>query len=665
MDAHALSLSSPVTFWAQDSVNLSWTTPPKTILQKLPTSEGESPQWSWFPDGKLSASYNLVTRHVLDGRGDATAVLWDSPVSGEKRRITYSELQTEMELAAEVLRNLGVKAGERVLIYMPMIPEALIAMLACTHIGAIHVVVFGGFAPTECAKRIESAKPLVVLTASCGIEGKRIIPYLPLIREAIDKSAHKPAYVLLHQRPQLHAVTSHARNEINWRSLLRSAHLRKGSTTPPPYPGTVPVPNSDKVVELGISLPATAAHYILHTSGTTGTPKGVIRPLSHLVGLSYTMRELMQMKKGDVLCCCSDIGWVVGHAYIVYAPLVAGVTSVMYEGKPIGTPGPGTFWRLVEEYSVNVLFCAPSALRAISRDDPQLDGMKTRNLKSLRSLFLAGERSEPALVSRFESLLSIHCAPGARVVDNWWSTESGSPMTGLLRGQHCKPGSAGKPLPGWNIRVVSDSGEELPPNTQGNVVIGLPLSPTALAGLWGERQRLWNSYFRRFNGRWMDTGDVGFMDADGYLTIVSRGDDVINVAAHRLGTAVIEGVVAAVDGVVEAFVVPVKDELKGQAPVAFVVLKPGVRGEEEAAIKAKVREAVRKEVGPIAAVKEVIRIPATAVPRTRSGKTQRRFFKGVLEGVKDVPEAVTKSAWETVIQKVEEVGLVPKIQANL
>lgn len=446
---------------------------------------------------------------------------------------------------------------------------------------------------------------------------------------------------------------------------MRSARLRSGPTVRPPYAARQKVPGTDREVEIGQSLPATAPHYILHTSGTTGMPKGVVRPLSHLVGLSFTMRELMAVGRGDVMCCISDIGWVVGHAYIVYAPLLAGAATVIYEGKPVGTPDAGAFWRLVEEHKANVLFCAPSALRAISRDDPILDGMQKRNLESVRALFLAGERSEPALVSRFEALLTEHCAPGARVVDNWWSTESGSPMTGLLRGQHSKPGSAGKPLPGWNIQVVSDSGEILPPNTQGSVVLGLPLPPTALSSLWDEPARLWTSYYRRFNGKWMDTGDVGLLDEEGYLTVVSRGDDVINVAAHRLGTAMIEGAVSAVEGVAEAFVAPIKDELKGQMPVAFVVMKQSVDDTEEDKIKLRIREAVRREVGPIAAVKEVVAIPAASVPRTRSGKTQRRFFRGVLEGATDVPEGVESAAWQIVLRRAQEAGLLASGKAKL
>ncbi|KAI5812787.1 propionyl-CoA synthetase [Pyronema omphalodes] len=644
--AHAKSLSDPKTFWANEARNLEWSKFPNTILETKPAYKDTPPQCRWFVDGELSASYNMVTRHVLAGWGVRTAIHWDSPVSGEKKSITYGELQEDMELFADVLRTLGVKAGDRVLIYMPMIPEAVVAMLACAHIGAVHVVVFGGFAPTECAKRIESAKPTVIITASCGIEGKKIIPYLPFIREAIEKSTHKPRYTLMHQRPAHHAVTEHSRHELNLSSLILSARRRSGPTTRPPLPRTVQIPGTNKTAEIGISLPATAPHYILHTSGTTGTPKGVTRPLSHLVGINLSCRELLRISTNDVLFCASDIGWVVGHAFIIFCPLLAGATTVLYEGKPIGTPDAGAFWRMIEEYKINSLYCAPSALRGIVRDDPELKLMKKYNIKSLRALFLAGERSEPALVERFQQLLPA-------VIDNWWSTESGSPMTGLIGNQVARPGSAGKPMPGWNIKVVSDTGRELGPGEQGNVVIGLPLPPTALSGLWGEDERYYTSYWKRFSGSWMDTGDVGILDLDGYLTIVARGDDVINVAAHRLGTAVIEGVVAAVDGIAEAFVVPAKDALKGQVPVAFVVLKTGASSD----VKDRVRLAVRTEVGPIAAVKAVIEIPPEAVPRTRSGKVMRRAFRGVLEGVKAGPEVVKKEVWDRVIEAARAEGL--------
>jgi propionyl-CoA synthetase len=500
-----------------------------------------------------------------------------------------------------------------------MIPEAVVAMLACTHLGAVHVVVFGGFAPAECAKRIDGAKPVVVVTASCGIEGRRRIPYLPLIREAIGIAVHKPRWTVVHQRGQLHAVTEPGRNEVEWSSLVKTA---------------VPVKE-------GQSLSATAPHYILHTSGTTGTPKGVIRPLSHLVGLSHTTHSLLPLHPGATIFCASDIGWVVGHSYIVYAPLLSGATTILYEGKPT-TPDAASFWRIVEEYAVTHLFCAPSALRAICRDDPTLQGMKKHNLDSLKTLYLAGERSEPALVERFSALLP-------RVVDNWWSTESGSPMTGVLPGQRVKPGSAGKPLPGWDIRIVDDSGCQLSPGEQGNIVVALPLPPTAMCGLWGEPGRHWSSYFARFEGRFLDTGDVGVMDADGYLTVLARGDDVINVSAHRLGTATIEGAITSVPGVSEAYVVPIRDAVKGEVPVAFVV---GEAGADD------VKMAVRAQVGAIAGLKAVVRIDGAAVPRTRSGKVIRRAFRGVLEGRREAPEGIERALWERVVERVGEMGLV-------
>jgi propionyl-CoA synthetase len=504
---------------------------------------------------------------------------------------------------------------------VPMIPEAVIAMLACTHLGAVHVVVFGGFAPKECAKRIDAAKPGVIVTASCGLEGmKRKIPYLPLIREAVGLSTHKPRWTVVRQRTQMPAVLDPRRNEREWKELVETV---------------VPVKE-------GQSLRATDPHYILHTSGTTGVPKGVVRPLSHLVGLSYTTHSIFDFHPGATLLCASDIGWVVGHSYIVYSPLLAGAATILYEGKPTTTPDASSLWRMVEEYHATALYVAPSALRAILHSDPTLSGMRQHNLASLETLYLAGERSEPTLVERFQKLLP-------RVVDNWWSTEAGSPMTGLLPGQQVKPGSAGMPLPGWDVRVVDDDGCQLPPGEQGNIVVALPLPPTALSGLWVEKERFWNSYFNRFGGRYLDTGDVGVMDSEGYLTVLARGDDVINVSAHRLGTATIEGAIIAVPGVTDAVVVGMRDRVKGEVPVAFVV---GDAAEEE------VKAAVRREVGAIASLRAVVTVPEEAVPRTRSGKVQRRWFRGVLEGREGVPDGVEAGVWRKVGEKVKEMGLV-------
>lgn len=516
-----------------------------------------------------------------------------------------------------------------------MIPEAVIAMLACTNIGAVHVVVFGGFAPTECAKRVDSAEPVVVLTASCGIEGSRIIPYLPFIRETLRKASYKPRFTVVYQRSQHRAILSET--ELDWNQLTEAARLE----------------NTNRCSKNSILLPATSHHYIIHTSGTTGTPKGVVRPLSHLVGLSYFTRNVFGLQTGDTIFCASDIGWVVGHSFIVYGPLLVGATSILYEGKPVGTPDAGSFWRIIETYSAKVVFCAPSALRAIVAHDPALERIKERNLRSLRKLFLAGEHSEPALISRFAD-----CLPSdVNIIDHWWSTESGCPITGLLPGQHAKPGFVGVPLPGWQVHVVDDLGDEVPPGTMGNIVLGLPLAPTALTTLWKEPDRFCKSYFARFDGRWMDMGDVGMFDTDGYLSVIGRSDDVINVAAHRLGTAVIEGAIVGVATVQEAYVVPMHDELKGQVPVAFVVPGQGFPPAHQAT--SAIKDAVRREVGPIASLKAVVFIPATAVPRTRSGKVMRRALRGALEQGSRVmaPEGVCEHDWKQVLFGIEDAGL--------
>ncbi|KAK4949170.1 hypothetical protein LTR28_007325 [Elasticomyces elasticus] len=540
--SYEASISDPEKFWAHQAEQLTWHKKPSTTLRKTTKTLKDGtkhPHWTWFPDGELSTSYNCVDRHVEAGNGDRTAIIWDSPVSGSKQKISYSELQNEVEVLAGVLREEGVQKGDVVLIYMPMIPAALIAVLATVRLGAIHAVVFGGFSASSLAQRIEASKPRAVLTASCGIEGaKGPLPYQPLVQGAIEQSSVKPEKVLIWQRDQARwdPVTKE-NGERNWQRLVKSARNR-GLKAP-----NVPVKSDDGL-------------YIIYTSGTTGLPKGVLREAAgHAVGLNLSMRYLFGIRPGDVMFCASDIGWVVGHSYILYAPLLAGATTVLFEGKPVGTPDASTFWRIIEEHKVNVLFTAPTALRAVRKEDPDNkffeDAGKRGALKHLRALFLAGERSEPSIVSMYQDLLTKHCADGAMVIDNWWSSESGSPISGIaLRPAHghdfdstethsplsIKPGSAGKPMPGFDVRIVDDDGKELPKGSMGNIVLGVPLAPTGLTTLWNDETRFYKGYLKRFDGKWMDTGDAGIVDEDGYVHVMSRSDDIINVAAHRLST---------------------------------------------------------------------------------------------------------------------------------
>jgi propionyl-CoA synthetase len=540
--AYAAALESPEAFWSHEAKQLSWTTPPKTTIQrstKTLKSGIKHQHWRWFPEGDISTSYNCVDRHVDAGNGQRTAIIWDSPVTGTQQKISYAELADEVAALAGVLREEGVKKGDVVLIYMPMIPAALIGMLATVRLGAVHAVVFGGFSAPSLAQRIDASKPSVVLTASCGIEGaKGPLPYQPLVRGAIEQSKHKPARTIVWQREERRwDPVVKEDGERNWQRLVKSARNRGIKAE------NVPVKSND-------------ALYIIYTSGTTGAPKGVLREAGgHAVGLNYSMRYLFGIKPGDVVFCASDIGWVVGHSFILYAPLLAGATTVLFEGKPIGTPDAGTFWRVVEQHKVNVMFTAPTALRAIRREDGQHTFFTERGerggLKALRALFLAGERSEPAVIKEYTNLLQKYCAPGASTVDNWWSSESGSPMTGLAQNPNSwyngsgdgsvqplktKPGSAGKPMPGWDIRVVDDDGNQVAQGKTGNIVLNMPLAPTGLTTLWQDEKRFYNGYMKRFEGKWLDTGDAGLIDSEGYVHIHGRSDDMINVAAHRLST---------------------------------------------------------------------------------------------------------------------------------
>ncbi|KAL1979556.1 hypothetical protein VTN96DRAFT_5569 [Rasamsonia emersonii] len=644
---HELSLRDPEAFWGHHAKQLHWHKQPSRTLVRttktLPSGVSHE-HWSWFPDGEISTTYNCVDRHVENGNGDNIAIVWESPVTGQRETYTYRQLQDEVEVLAGVLREEGVRKGDVVIIYMPMIPAALIAALATVRLGAIHAAVFGGFAAASLAQRIEAAKPRVIMTASCGIEGaKGPLAYRPLVEGAIQKSKFKPEKVIIWQRDQLRwNQPDKLGGQRNWQRLVKSGRMRGIRA------GPVPVKSNDGL-------------YIIYTSGTTGLPKGVVREAGgHAVGLSLSIKYLFDIKgPGDVMFCASDIGWVVGHSYILYAPLLVGATTILYEGKPVGTPDAGAFWRVVEANKVNVLSTAPTALRAMRKDDPEsklLEEVGRRGgLRSLRALFLAGERSEPSIVRTFQDLLSKHAAPGAMVVDNWWSSESGSPISGLAlqstlgqlnadpnRGPHpalpIKPGSAGKPMPGFDVRVVDDEGNEVPKGTMGNIVMAIPLAPTAFTTLFNDEERFYKGYLKRFNGRWVDTGDAGLIDEQGYIHIMSRSDDIINVAAHRFSTGAIEQAILSHPDIGEASVVGIPDSLKGHLPFAFV--QPRITNSDgtNSSLPATptpeffqaVNSLVREQIGAIASLGGMIQ-GRGMIPKTRSGKTLRRVLRELVE----------------------------------
>ncbi|KAK3174949.1 hypothetical protein OEA41_002195 [Lepraria neglecta] len=634
------SLNDPESFWTHQAEQLHWHKKPSRALalstKKLPSGVSH-PSFSWFPDGEISTSYNCVDRHVKNGNGNSTAIIWDSPVTGSKEKYTYNQLLSEAETLAGVLREEGVKKGDVVLVYMPMIPAALFAILAITRIGAIHAVVFGGFAPASLAQRIDSSKPVAIMTASCGIEGaKGPMDYKPFIEEAIEKSPHKPERVIIWQRDQLRWDPIMKENgERNWQRLVQSAKNRGLKADP------VPVKSNDGI-------------YIIYTSGTTGLPKGVLREAGgHAVGLHFSMKYLFSIHgPGDVMFCASDIGWVVGHSYILYAPLLAGAATVLFEGKPIGTPNAGTFWRILEEYKVNILSTAPTALRAIRRDDPENKFFeavgKRGGLKQFRALFLAGERSEPSIVRMYQRLLEKYCVPGAQVIDNWWSSESGSPISGLAlrattgkdfttkdfhKALPLKPGSAGKPMPGFDVRIVDDEGKKVGQGKMGNIVLAIPLGPTGFTTLFNDEERFYKGYLKRFDGKWIDTGDAGMIDNDGYVHVMSRSDDIINVAAHRFSTGSIEQAVSSHPNIAECCVVGIPDALKGHLPFAFVTLStvehPDSAVPDEKLFK-EVQSLIREQIGAIAALGGMIQGKGM-IPKTRSGKTLRRVLRELVE----------------------------------
>ncbi len=596
-DVYRRSLDDPDAFWAEAAGAIDWYHPPTTVLD-----DANPPLYRWFSDGVLNTCHNALDRHVDGGRADQPALIYDSPVADTVRSYTYRELREEVARLAGALSGLGVVKGDRVIIYMPMVPEAVMAMLACARLGAIHSVVFGGFAAKELATRIDDARPKVILSASCGIEPGRVVAYKPLLDEAIELAAHRPEASVVLQRPQALADMVEGR-DLDWSELVASA----GPV------GCVPVAATDPL-------------YILYTSGTTGQPKGVVRDNGgHAVALAWSMANIYGVAPGEVYWAASDVGWVVGHSYIVYAPLIHGCTTVLYEGKPVGTPDPGAFWRVISQHGVSVLFTAPTAFRAIKRDDPSGSHIGRYDLSCFRSLFLAGERCDPATLEWAEQHL------GVPVIDHWWQTETGWPVASNPLGIEqlpVKPGSPTVAVPGYDVRVLDDDGNERAAREIGAIVIKLPLPPGTLPTLWNADQRYVDSYLSRYPGFYL-TADAGYKDEDGYLAIMARIDDIINVAGHRLSTGAMEEVLADHPDVAECAVIGVADELKGQLPMGFVVLKAGVdRSHDE--IVAELVGLVRKRIGPVAAFKTATVVDR--LPKTRSGKILRGTMRQIADG---------------------------------
>ncbi len=595
-DVFRRSLADPAGFWAEAARAVDWYTEPETILD-----DSNPPFYRWFRGGTLNTCYNALDRHVASGRAGQPALIYDSPVTGAKRRYTFGELRDETARFAGVLAGLNIGKGDRVVVYMPMIPEAVVAMLACARLGAVHSVVFGGFAAHELAVRIDDARPKLIVSASCGIEVKRIIEYKPILDKAIEEAAHKPEHTVIVQRPQ--ATAEMGERDLDWHTLMAQAR---------PQP-CVPVAATDPL-------------YILYTSGTTGKPKGVVRDNGgHAVALTWSMRNVYDMNPGEVFWAASDIGWVVGHSYIVYAPLLAGCTTILYEGKPVGTPDAGAFWRVAAEHNVKALFTAPTGFRAIRREDPDGALRARYDLAAFRYLFLAGERLDPETYRWAGDLL------GVPVVDHWWQTETGwavaaDPMG--LEALPTRPGSPSMPIPGYDVRIFDEEGGELPPGQTGQIVIRLPLPPGCLPTLWNNDEGFRNSYLNRYPGYYL-TGDGGYRDADGYLYVMGRTDDVINVAGHRLSTGEMEEVLASHPAVAECAVFGVNDELKGEVPRGFVVLKAGVSADPDA-LAAELAAMIRERIGAIAALSRLDVVPG--LPKTRSGKILRKTMRGIANG---------------------------------
>jgi propionyl-CoA synthetase len=595
--AYARAAADPEGFWAEAAEALDWQRRWDRVLD-----DARPPFYRWFSGGQLNTCHNAVDRHVAAGRGGQLAIVHDSPVTDTIRTLTFAELQDQVARFAGVLRAQGVGHGDRVIVYMPMVPEALIAMLGCARIGAVHSVVFGGFAAHELAARIDDAKPKLVVSATCGIEGARVIPYQPLLDGAIAAAAHQPERCIILARPQAEAALVQGR-DLDWHEAMAAA-------TPAEC---APVAATDPL-------------YILYTSGTTGQPKGIVRDHGgHAVALHWTMKHIYDVAPGEVFWAASDVGWVVGHSYICYAPLLHGNTTVVYEGKPVGTPDPGAFWRVIAQHGVAALFTAPTAFRAIKKEDPHGRLIGRHDLARFRTLFLAGERCDPDTLHWAEEKLQ------RPVIDHWWQTETGWPIAANCWGIErlpVKPGSPTKAVPGWDVQVLDEDGRRQPPGTIGSIVVRLPLPPGSLATLWQADQRYRDAYLARFPG-WYLTGDAGYQDEDGYLYVMSRIDDVINVAGHRLSTGALEEILAGHPDVAECAVFGVADQLKGELPLGLVVLKAGA-DRPEAELRQELIARVRETIGPVAAFKLVTVVQR--LPKTRSGKILRGTMRSIADG---------------------------------
>jgi len=620
------SIEKPVQFWERQSDKISWFQTPENILTK-----DDKGFYHWFEGGKLNTCYLALDQHVINGHGNQPALIFDSPVTDKKKSFTYKQLLEQTSLFAGALANLGVEKGDRVVIYMPMVPEAVIAMLASARLGAIHSVVFGGFASNELAIRIDDAKPKVIVSATCGIEFTNVISYKPLLDAAIASAQHKPDHTIILKRPQEDCTFISGRDH-DWEDCMNQASPHN----------IVPVKSTDPL-------------YILYTSGTTGKPKGIVRDNGgHAVSLNYSMDAIYNVSPGDVYWAASDVGWVVGHSYIVYAPLIRGCTTILFEGKPVRTPDPGAFWRIIEEYNVKTFFTAPTAFRAIKKEDPEGRFKERYDLSNLESVFLAGERLDPPTYEWLSKLLD------CPVIDHWWQTETGWPICSNMLGMELKEikiGSATVSVPGFDVQIVDEHGQQAKPEETGSIVIKLPLPPGCLPTLWNDDERFKNSYLSDFPGFYL-TGDGGFKDEDGYVFVMGRTDDVINVAGHRLSTGEMEELIGGHEVVAECAVVGIEDEMKGQVPAGFVVLKDGYTIENDVLVSELV-QIIRSNIGAIANFKQAAIV--NRLPKTRSGKILRKTIRSLTDkGKADIPSTIDDPA---ILNEIKEILKQRKIGA--